>query len=60
MSDELTSCPSASSFSPADKNIHSSRDTIDQEGYSLDHVKQFARVAIALAVELGGGASVVA
>ncbi|GAA5833681.1 hypothetical protein JCM9279_001597 [Rhodotorula babjevae] len=49
-----------STFELSDKNIHSSRDTIDQEGYSLDHVKQFARVAIALAVELGGGASVVA
>ncbi|KPV74874.1 uncharacterized protein RHOBADRAFT_15433 [Rhodotorula graminis WP1] len=49
-----------STFEDSDKNIHSSRDTIDQDGYSLDHVKQFARVAIALAVELGGGASVVA
>ncbi|BGP40360.1 hypothetical protein JCM10449v2_004322 [Rhodotorula kratochvilovae] len=49
-----------STFEDSDKNIHSSRDTIDQEGYSLDHIEQFARVALALAVELGGGASVVA
>ncbi|GAA6051063.1 hypothetical protein JCM3770_005480 [Rhodotorula araucariae] len=49
-----------SAFEDSDKNIHSSRDTIDQEGYSFDHIEQFARVAVALAVELGGGASVVA
>ncbi|PRQ74512.1 hypothetical protein AAT19DRAFT_14865 [Rhodotorula toruloides] len=49
-----------STFADSSKAIHSSQDTIDQPGYSLDHIKQFARVAIALAVELGGGDSVVA
>ncbi|BGP55713.1 hypothetical protein JCM8202_003798 [Rhodotorula sphaerocarpa] len=49
-----------STFEDSDHNIHSTRDTIDQEGYSLEHVAEFAKVAIALAVELGGGSSVVA
>ncbi|GJN90747.1 hypothetical protein Rhopal_003761-T1 [Rhodotorula paludigena] len=48
-----------STFEDSDKNIHSTRDTVDQPGYSVAHVEQFARVAIALAVELGGGESVV-
>ncbi|GAA5983252.1 hypothetical protein JCM10908_000213 [Rhodotorula pacifica] len=48
-----------STFEDSDHNIHSSRDTIDQEGYSIEHIAEFAKVAIALAVELGGGASVV-
>jgi hypothetical protein len=32
-------------------NIHSTRDTIDQEGYSIEHIAEFAKVALALAVE---------
>lgn len=49
-----------STFADSSKAIHSTQDTIDQPGYSFEHIKQFARVAIALAVELGGGESVVA
>lgn len=48
-----------SRFEDSDHEIHSTRDTIDQAGYSLDHIAEFAKVAIALAVELGGGSSVV-
>ncbi|GAA5863194.1 hypothetical protein JCM3774_000806 [Rhodotorula dairenensis] len=48
-----------SRFEDSSHNIHSTRDTIDQEGYSVEHIAEFAKVAIALAVELGGGASVV-
>lgn len=48
-----------SAFEDSDHNIHSTRDTIDQEGYSIEHIAEFAKVALALAVELGGGASVV-
>jgi hypothetical protein len=36
-----------------------SEQAIDQEGYSIEHIAEFAKVALALAVELGGGASVV-
>ncbi|CEQ39560.1 SPOSA6832_01081 [Sporobolomyces salmonicolor] len=42
-------------------NIHSTKDTIDYSSeFSFEHMAQFTRVAIALAVELGGDASVVA
>lgn len=32
--------------------IHSGRDTVDLEGYSLDHLTQFVRLSTAFAVEL--------
>jgi hypothetical protein len=32
--------------------MHSSGDTIDADGFSFDHIHQFAKVAIAYALEL--------
>ncbi|GAA5918121.1 hypothetical protein JCM5296_005235, partial [Sporobolomyces johnsonii] len=50
-----------STFEDSNHNIHSTKDTIDYSSeFSFEHMAQFTRVAIALAVELGGGASVVA
>ncbi|GAA5955470.1 hypothetical protein JCM21900_002059 [Sporobolomyces salmonicolor] len=50
-----------STFADSNHNIHSTKDTIDYSSeFSFEHMAQFTRVAIALAVELGGGASVVA
>ncbi|GAA5854371.1 hypothetical protein JCM8547_001797 [Rhodosporidiobolus lusitaniae] len=44
-----------STFENSSKDIHSTRDTINAEGFSFDHMKEFSKVAIAMAVELGGG-----
>lgn len=44
-----------STFADSSKAIHSSSDTITQPGFSFEHMAQFTRVAIAVAVELGGG-----
>lgn len=30
-------------------------DRIDKEGFSFDHIREFTRVTIAMAVELGSG-----
>ncbi|KAK4702924.1 bacterial leucyl aminopeptidase, partial [Phenoliferia sp. Uapishka_3] len=47
-----------SSFEDSNHNIHSSSDTITYSPeFSFDHMAQFSRITIALAVELGGGAS---
>ncbi|KAK4046552.1 hypothetical protein OIV83_006004 [Microbotryomycetes sp. JL201] len=47
-----------SSFEDSNKQIHSSGDTIDNPGFSFEHVKQFVRISVALAVCLGGGENV--
>ncbi|GAA5975472.1 hypothetical protein JCM11641_004277 [Rhodosporidiobolus odoratus] len=46
-----------STFENSSKNIHSTRDTIDYspQEFSFEHMREFSRVAIALAIELGGG-----
>jgi len=46
-----------SSFADSSKDIHSTRDTIDAAGFSFEHIVQYTRLSIALAVELGGGDS---
>lgn len=33
-------------------NIHSGRDTIDVDGFSFDHMRQFVRLATAFVLEL--------
>lgn len=48
-----------STFEDSSKNIHSTRDVIDSEGFSFEHVKEFAKVAVGLIVELGGGANLI-
>ncbi|KAM0791524.1 hypothetical protein ACM66B_005974 [Microbotryomycetes sp. NB124-2] len=44
-----------SSFEDSNKQIHSSGDTISNVGFSFEHVQQFVRISVALAVCLGGG-----
>ncbi|GAA5917055.1 hypothetical protein JCM6882_001913 [Rhodosporidiobolus microsporus] len=46
-----------STFEDSSKNIHSTRDTIDYSPaeFSFEHMREFSRVAIGVAVELGGG-----
>ncbi|KAM0752750.1 Zn-dependent exopeptidase [Meredithblackwellia eburnea MCA 4105] len=47
-----------STFEESNHNIHTSNDKIDYTPeFSFDHMAQFCRVTIALAIELGGGAS---
>lgn len=47
-----------STFEESNHNIHSSNDRIDYSSeFSFEHMTQFTRIAIALVVELGGGAS---
>ncbi|KAK4049465.1 hypothetical protein OIO90_005416 [Microbotryomycetes sp. JL221] len=48
-----------SKFEDSNKQIHSSGDTIQNVGFSIDHVEQFVRLSIALAVNLGGAKSFV-
>jgi len=49
-----------SRFEDSNKNIHSSNDKLDiSPEFSFEHMMQFSRMTIALAVELGGGASIV-
>ncbi|GAA6001494.1 hypothetical protein JCM10207_006694 [Rhodosporidiobolus poonsookiae] len=51
-----------STFEDSSKNIHSTRDTIDYSPteFSFDHMKEFSRLAIGLAVEIGGGKNLLA
>ncbi|BGP16500.1 hypothetical protein JCM10213_001163 [Rhodosporidiobolus nylandii] len=51
-----------STFEDSSKNIHSTRDTIDYSPseFSFEHMREFSRVSIALAVELGGGKNLLA
>ncbi|ORY56546.1 hypothetical protein BCR35DRAFT_284118 [Leucosporidium creatinivorum] len=44
-----------STFADSSKAIHSSSDTISQPGFSFEHMAQFTRISIAMAVEMGGG-----
>ncbi|GAA5828777.1 hypothetical protein JCM11251_005871 [Rhodosporidiobolus azoricus] len=50
-----------STFEDSSKNIHSSRDTIDYSPseFSFEHMREFSRIAIGVAVELGGGENLV-
>jgi leucyl aminopeptidase len=47
-----------STFADSNHNIHSANDKIDYSPeFSFEHMAQFSRLAISLAVELGGGES---
>ncbi|GAA6028242.1 hypothetical protein JCM8097_006936 [Rhodosporidiobolus ruineniae] len=47
-----------SRFEESSKNIHSTKDTIDYSPeFSFEHMREFSRIDIALAIELGGGAN---
>ncbi|GAA6022769.1 hypothetical protein JCM11491_005574 [Sporobolomyces phaffii] len=50
-----STCLAEGKFADSNPNMHSMRDTVDAVGYSLEHIREFVRVAIGYAVELGGG-----
>ncbi|ORX40633.1 hypothetical protein BD324DRAFT_611586 [Kockovaella imperatae] len=46
-------CASESTFDNINHNIHSTQDTIDHPEFSFSHMKEFSKLAVAFAVELG-------
>ena len=44
--------PIESEFKNSNRNIHSARDTIDAPGYDFDHIYEFAKLAVAFAMEM--------
>jgi leucyl aminopeptidase len=43
-----------SSFDDSNHNIHTSQDTIDHPEFSFTHMREFSKLVVAFAVELGG------
>ncbi|SCZ88343.1 BZ3500_MvSof-1268-A1-R1_Chr2-1g04348 [Microbotryum saponariae] len=43
-----------SSFPDSNKKIHSSGDTIQNEGFSFEHMRSFVRLSVGMTLEMGG------
>ncbi|GAA5950583.1 hypothetical protein JCM3765_000539 [Sporobolomyces pararoseus] len=48
-----STCLAEGKFEDSNPNMHSMKDTINAEGYSLEHIREYVRVAIGFAIELG-------